>query len=360
MLSGIVARYENRSRIRAAGLYGCWYASRGGERDIYRILVVEDDERGYAVREAEAHGDNLFDFITVPVDWVSGAIKPDMDLILEGCHVLYDPAGLVGKSKRLMEGWVRSRGRCDVRTRMHQGNAEVCLSRAASAFDHQDTYSTRVYVDESLRHLSNIVVDLTGHGVYGDKFLWGLRRACADSGLWRLYKEFFSSSRLRGLELSRVEENVETLQDMWARIALYTNDNREVEGSIHPQVLADVEYRRNNAYRRTMIERLRGLVALGDLMGATFMMRELALPLLVNYGWFIFARKGEIFEYPRLFKMVRDNEFVPGIYDEALDLFDLRGVDRSSVWRGLEDARKLAEFVRESSLRLLARIPVDP
>ena len=144
LLSGVVDKYENRPRIQAAGLFDYWYASRKEEKDIYRILVVEDTDRSYEVREAEIQGDNLFDFSKVPVDWVSGAIKPDMDLILEGCHILYDPAGLLGNSKRLMEGWVRSRGRCDVRTRMYQGNAEVCISRAASAFDHQDTYSTRV------------------------------------------------------------------------------------------------------------------------------------------------------------------------------------------------------------------------
>ncbi len=89
-------------------------------------------------------------------------------------------------------------------------------------------------------------------------------------------------------------------------------------------------------------------------VGAVSYLRGRLLPLLEGLGWVASAKVGDRFDYTRLFRMLGGLGGGLGVYEGALDVFGLGGLDEGAVRGLVELARGLVSRVRGERLGLIA------
>jgi hypothetical protein len=90
----------------------------------------------------------------------------------------------------------------------------------------------------------------------------------------------------------------------------------------------------------------------GHFVGAAMYMRGWLLPLLEGYAWVLASGVGEKYDYTSLFRTMREHG-AAGVWEGALGVFGLGGVDEGVVLGEIDGARRVVGGVRLDRRRLV-------
>jgi len=338
--------------ISAVGLYGSWGRYEASPQSDVDLLIVDRRSFDYKYLELLDHGDLLIDILRIPRKWIDVTVNPEVDHVLFESIVLHDPEGVLERAREWVAENYRTPGRIDVRTEHNLILSDSYLSRATSAMLRGDWESAAVYAAFSMDPGVEVLIDIASLPVTEISFIWNLRRASEGLGLLGLYRTYLSTARLTGLKADDISSSIKAFEESWRLVSSFMEENRRVVERVHRRLRNEISYRTTSTYLKAVLARVRRVVEERNYMEAGHYLRGNHLRLLEEFSEISARKRGRKFDYPSLFKSLREDE---EIYRHAVEIFDLRELDEGKAKEAIESARSVISYIRRNRKELIAK-----
>ena len=346
IINSFVDELSGDESVASVGLFGGWVSYEAFGSSSVDVLVVDWSGRDYESRELRGYRGLVMDVDRVPLSWVGGVVSPEVDHKVRGAMIMHDPGGMLRRAQDFLEVNYRSQGRLEMRAEGYLSSAEMYLSRISSALSRGDRETACVFAEMGAASAALVLVDLAGLSPGLSSSVWDLRRACERFGMLDVYRDFLEVGRyvgIDGVEASRVRG---CFEEVWGRVLQFLGENRGVVGGLHERLRSELGYSADPLMLGVALGRSGEMLGGCDVVGAVSYLRGRLLPLLEGLGWVASAKVGDRFDYTCLFRMLGGLGGGRGVYEGAVDVFGLRGLDEGAVGGLVEGARGLVSRVR--------------
>jgi predicted nucleotidyltransferase len=344
-----------QATVSSIGLFGSWSRYEGSSSSDYDVLVIDRRGLDYEFHERLEYEGYMMDITRIPREWTERVIIPDIDHMLQETMILYDPSGLLKRAKDWVVANYRTPGRVEVRTEQYLSNADTLLSRASAAMERGDMETASHFSDMSLEPIECIIMDVASLPITRSAFIWNLRRACEKINMIGIYKVIISTTRLSGLEKADVSSNLDKFESVWRRLSRYMLDNQDIIQGLHDKIRDEINYLTDSTMLKGIFTKALELLDDNNFIEAAHYMRNWLQPMLENYAWLISAKQGTKLDYTSLFKTIRLYEGAAGIYEDTVEIFNIKNIERQAVNQELETARSIITHTRKNRREMIKK-----
>ena len=354
IINSFVDELSRDESVASVGLFGSWVSYEASGSSSVDVLVVDWSGRDYECRELREYRGLVMDVDRVPLSWVGEMVSPEVDHKVYGAMIMHDPGGMLRRAQGFLEVNYRSPGRLEMRAEGCLSAAEMYLSRISSALSRGDHETACVFAEMGAASAALVLVDLAGLSPARSSSVWDLRRACERFGMLDVYRDFLEIGRYGGVDGGEASRVRGCFEEVWGRVLQFLGENSGVLSGLHERLRVEVGYSADPLMLGVALGRSGEMLEGCDVVGAVSYLRGRLLPLLEGLGWVASAKVGDRFDYTRLFRMLGGLGGGLGVYEGALDVFGLRGLDGGAVRGLVELARGLVSRVRGERLGLIA------
>lgn len=346
IINSFVDELGRDESVASVGLFGGWVGYEASGSSGIDVLVVDWSGRDYECRELREYRGLVMDVDRVPLSWVGEVVSPEVDHKVHGAMIMHDPGGMLRRAQGFLEVSYRSPGRVEMRVEGYLSAAEIYLSRINSALSRGDFETACVFAEMGAASAGLVLVDLAGFSPGLDSSVWDLRRACEMFGLLDVYRGFLEVGRYGGVDGEGASEVRGCFEEVWGRVLRFLGENSYVLGGLHERLRVELGYSADPLMLGLALGRSGEMLGGCDPVGAVAYLRGRLLPLLEGFGWVASAKVGDRFDYTCLFRALGGLGGGREVYESALDVFGLRGLDEGAVEGLVEGARGLVARVR--------------
>lgn len=346
IINSFVDELSRDESVASVGLFGSWVSYEAFGSSSVDVLVVDWSGRDYESRELREYRGLVMDVDRVPLSWVGEMVSPEVDHKVHGAMIMHDPGGMLRRAQGFLEGSYRSPGRVEMRCEGHLSSAEMYLSRISSALSRGDYETACVFAEMGAASAALVLVDLAGLVPGVGSSVWDLRRACERFGVLDVYGDFVDVGRYGGVGGEEASGVRGCFEDVWGLVQRFLDENRYVLAGLHERLRSELGYSADPLMLGLALGRSGEMLGGSDPVGAVAYLRRRLLPLLEGYGWVASAKVGDRFDYTGLFRTLGGLDGGRGVYEGALEVFGLGGMDAGAAGRVVEGARGLVSRVR--------------
>jgi len=340
VLEKLVRDLGQRETVLGVGLFGSWSRGDAVVSSDVDLLVVDKQNRSCEYVERLELGDVLFDLNYVPLKWVLGQVPPQIDQKLFETHVLYDRDWSLTNTKDWMAKAFRKPERVNIRSEAYLVDADVYVSRAASACARGDLQSAVVFASVSLESFLKTLIEVSVLPVSNSHFVRALEESCKKLGLQGVFANFIKVSMLDGVSYREADKKLGLFRVVWSDISSFLKDHALGLDSVHFKVKSKLNYYGKPAFLRGMIARGEAIINSGAYAEACLYVSRTLIDALENYAYLASAAEDTRLDYTALFRSLRGlRETSPRVYEAAVEAFDVRDISRKRA----EDTLKLAK-----------------
>ena len=346
IINSFVDELSRDESVASVGLFGSWVRYEAFGSSGVDVLVVDWSGRDYESRELREYLGLVMDVDRVPLSWVGEVVSPEVDHKVHGAMVMHDPGGMLRRAQGFLEANYRSPGRLEMRAEGYLSAAEMYLSRINSALSRGDRETACVFAEMGAASAALVLVDLAGLSPGHGASVWDLRRACERFEMLDVYRDFLEVGRYGGIDGEGAAGVRGCFEDVWGRVLQFLGENSYVLGGLHKRLRSEVGYSADPLGLGLALGRSGEMLEGCDVVGAVSYLRGRLLPLLEGLGWVASAKVGDRFDYTCLFRMLGGLGGGRGVYEGAVDVFGLRGLDEDAARGLVEGARGLVSRIR--------------
>jgi len=339
-LEKVVRDLSQRETILGVGLFGSWSRGDAALSSDVDLLVVDRLNKPCEFVERLELGDTLIDLDHVPSKWVLGPVPPEIDQKLFETIVLYDRDWSLTNAKDWMVKAFRKRERVNIRSEVYLVDADVYVSRAASACARGDFQSAVVFAGVGLESFLRTLIELGLLPVSNSYFVRALDESCKKLGFQRVFESFLKVSMLGGVGYREADRKLGLFRAVWGDVASFVKDHASLLDSVHFGVRSKLNYYGRPAFLRGMLARGQAIVNAGAYAEACHYVLHTLVDVLESYAYLASLAEGTRLDYATLFRCLRGlRETPPRVYEVAVEAFDVRDVTSGKA----EEAVKLAK-----------------
>jgi len=339
-LEKVVRDLSQRETVLGIGLFGSWSRGDAVASSDVDLLVVDKQNRPCEFVERLELGDVLIDLNYVPLKWVLGLVPPEIDQKLFETHVLYDRDWSLTNTKDWMANAFRKPERVNVRSEVYLVDADVYLSRAASAFARGDFQSALVFAGVGLECFLRTLIEVSFLPVSNSRFVRALDESCKKLGFQRVFDSFIRVSMLSGVGYREAERKLNLFGAVWKDVSFFMKEHASTLVSVHFGVKSKLNYYGRPAFLRGTVARGQAIVNSGAYAEACHYVLRTLVDMLESYAYLASVTENERLDYTTLFRCLRGLRGTPPrVYEAAVEAFDVRNVTNKQA----EETVKLAK-----------------
>lgn len=356
IINSFVDELSRDESVASVGLFGGWVKYEAFGSSGIDVIVVDWSGRDYESRELREHRGLVMDVDWVPLSWVGEVVSPEVDHKVHGAMIMHDPGGMLRRAQGFLEANYRSPGRVEMRCEGYLSASEMYLSRITSAVSRGDYETACVFAEMGAASAALVLVDLAGLSPGVGSSVWDLRRACERFGMLDVYRDFMEVGRYRGMDGGEASRVRGCFEDVWGRVLHILGENSYVLGGLHERLRSELGYSADPLMLGLALGRSGEMLWGSDPVGAVSYLRGRLLPLLEGYGWVASAKGGDRFEYTGLFRTLSGLVGGREVYEGALEVFGLSGLDEGVAGGLVDRARRLVSRIRGVRRGLVGRL----
>jgi len=349
VLEKLVRDLSQRETVLGVGLFGSWSRGDAAVSSDVDLLVVDKQNRPCEFVERLELGDILIDLNYVPLKWVSGPIPPEIDQKFFETQVLYDRDWSLTNAKDWMVKAFRKPERVNIRSEVYLVDADVYLSRAASACARGDFQSAVVFASVGLESLLKTLIEVGFLPVSNSHFVRALDESCRKLGFQWVFDSFMKVSMWGGVGYREADRRLNLFRAVWSDVSSFMKDHASALDSAHFRVRSRLNYYGRPAFLWGMLARGQAIVNSGAYAEACHYVSRTLVDALENYAYLVSVAVGERLDYTTLFRSLKGLRGTPPrVYEAAVEAFDVRDVTRKK-------AEETVRLAKETLLGLRAQ-----
>jgi predicted nucleotidyltransferase len=339
-LEKLVSKLKENEKISAISLFGSW--SRGdavSSSDVDLLIVDERDFPGEFVERIEVRG-VLIDLNYIPKKWILSVMPREIDQKMYESYVLYDRDWSFTNSKEWMMKVYKNPERLNIRTESYMVNADIYLSRAASALSREDYQSVCIFAEKSAETIMRIPVDICQLPISKSRFLKNLDRATERLKMTKIYAEYLALTNLFKVEREEAEKTLNNFKKVWSEIAVFTKRNAQLLEESHFRVKSKLNYYFSPLFLQGTMLRARGLIDSGENGETIRYLKDVLLDMLENYTWVKAKAEKTRVDSTTLIRNLKEiaQEKPNIIYEKTTQIFKTEEVNRQKAQKAIEKA----------------------
>jgi len=339
-LEKLVRDLSQQETVLGVGLFGSWSRGDAAVSSDVDLLVVDKRNRPCEFVERLELDGVLIDLDYIPSKWVSVTFPPEIDQKLFETYVLYDRDWSLTNTKNWMAKAFRKPERVNIRSEAYLVDADVYLSRAASAFARGDFRSAVVFAGVGLECLLKTLIEVNLLPVSNSHFVRALDESCKKLGFQRGFDSFLRVSLLKGVGYREADRKLTLLKAVWSDVSCFMKDHAPTLDSVNFRVKSKLNYYGRPAFLRGMIARGQAIINSGAYAEACHYVMHTLVDVLENYAYLASVKENARLDFTTLFRSLGGlREASPRVFEAAVEAFEVRDVTSKKA----EDTLKLAK-----------------
>ncbi len=355
ILEKLVERLREQETISGIALFGSW--SRGDADPSSDVDLLIIDERNFSyeyVDRLELDGLPI-DLNYIPKKWITGSIPSEIDQRLYELYILYDRDWSLATAKQWMSKAYRKPERVDVRTEAYVVESDIYLSRATSAYARGDFQSACIFAGIGVEIMLKTLIELNLLPISNSRFIRALKESAEQLEMPKFFSNYLITARLSNLDHCDAEKKTGLLKDAWDDVAAFVRKHASTLNSLHFKVKTMLEYYEKRSFLKGVVARSCALLHEGNHVEASHYVLHTLVDMLENYAWLISADEGIKLDYTTLLRSLRGLKEIRGVYESAVEAFNVSDVDRKGADETIRLAKETILNVRRQRKDLINR-----
>ncbi|MEM2386913.1 MAG: nucleotidyltransferase domain-containing protein [Candidatus Bathyarchaeia archaeon] len=331
-LEKIVKETASKENVYGVGLFGSW--SRGdavATSDVDLLILTKNDVPDEYLERMVSNG-IMIDFDIIPMKWILGPLPPELDQKLFETQVLYDRDWKFTNVKMLVAKSYSSPERVEIRTNAHAIEADIYLSRAASALFKGDFPSARLFASTAMENILKIPLEIALQPISNSHFIEKAELATEKLGLKEMLMDYLEISGLKDVNKNLAEEKLRLFKMLWDDMYFTVKQNIQAVEKVHPKVKAYLKYYFNPFFMQGVVLRTTSIINVGNFAEAIHYLNSAFTNVLENYAWLKSTVERQRIDHTTLFRSIKD-----------LERTNSKTCGEILHFLGIEDANKTSE-----------------
>lgn len=359
-LKKLVQKLKAQETVSGIGLFGSW--SRGDadpSSDIDLLIIDEQNFNCEYVDRLEPNG-LLIDLNYIPKKWITGPVPSEIDQRLYEVYILYDRDWSLENAKEWMSKAYRTPERVDVRTEAYLVESDIYTSRATSAHARGDFQSACVFAGIGVEFILKLFIEVNMLPISNSHFIRALEESAEKLEMPKLFNDYLTTARLSKLDHHDTEKKIGLFKDTWGDVATFMREHASTLNSLHFKVKTVLGYYGKRSFSKGVVARSCALLDKGMYVEASHYVLRTLVGMLENYAWLTSADEGIKLDYTTLLRSLRDLKETRGVYENAIEAFNVNDVDREEADKTIKLAKETILNVRRQRKDLINRFIDSP
>jgi len=347
-LDKLVKNLKTRETISSISLFGSWSRGDAESSSDVDLLTIDNQDFGYEYVERLEQNGILIDLNYIPQKWIIGPVPPEIDQKIYEAYVLYDRDWTFTNTKEHVMNSYYNPERISIRAESHLVDADIYLSRAASAYARGDCESTQIFATMAAQTMLKTIMEVSKLPFTNSHFIETLEKATHQLNMTSLFKDYLSVAKLDNMNPGLIEEKLSSFRAVWDEISSFAKMNPQLVGSMHFKIKTKLGYYTTPAFLQGMILRSHALLNEGAFQETAHYTLNPLLDMLENYAWLKAAEQNIRLDYTTLFRSLKGLKQKPStIYRNAAKALNLENMDKDEAKRALTMAKQIVLKLRE-------------
>ncbi|MEM3010636.1 MAG: nucleotidyltransferase domain-containing protein [Candidatus Bathyarchaeia archaeon] len=354
VLYRLVRNLSLQETISGIGLFGSWSRGDAEASSDVDLLIIDQRPFGYEYVERQEVKGLFIDFNYVPKKWIGEGVPPEIDQKLFETNVFYDRDWSLTSIRDWMQKSFRSPERLNIRTEAYIVEADIYLSRAASAQARNDFQSAHVFATLSLDVIFKILLESCKQPISQSRFISSLRECTEELEMNKLFENYVSFFQFFKANSQEAERKVNLFKSVWEIVADIVKNNSALMEQMHFKVKTKLKYYGSNEFMKGMTQRLKDMLRKGNYVEASHYIFPTLIEMLENYAWLNSAAEHAKLDYTTLFRSLRGLKKTPPlIYEKASELLQLHSIDEKTSEKTVKQAKEIILNIRQKRKQLI-------
>jgi len=354
VLDGLLEDLKSRESISGVGLFGSW--SRGDAVSSSDIDLLLLDSRSFDYEYVErAEIDNcLLDLDYIPKKWVQQNIPPEIDQKLYEARTLFDRDSALTNAKDLISKVYLEPERVEIRTEAYLMEADIYLSRAASAYNRDDFQSASLNASLGLETILKTFIEVNKMPISNSHLMAALEDSSKKLGMINFYDDYLRNARFSKLDRQRTVNMFNSFSALWRTAVDFIGANSSTVKTLHVRVKNRLNYYGKESFLKGVLARTKSLIEDGLFLEAVHYMGRTSVDMLENYAWLASMVEGTRFDHAVLFQYLKGSRTSPKeVYYRAIEMFGIEEVSSREAEEALNRAKENILSIRQRRRELI-------
>lgn len=360
ILEKLVQKLREQETVSGIGLFGSWSRGDADPSSDVDLLIIDERNFNYEyVYRLEPNG-LLVDLNYIPKKWITGPVPPEIDQRLYELYILYDRDWSLANTKQWMSKAYRKPERVDVRTETYVVKSDIYLSRATSAHARGDFQSACVFAGTGVEFMLKTLIELNLLPISNSSFIRALEESAEKLEMPKFFNDYLITARLSKLDHRDAEKKISLFKDAWGDVAVFMREHASTLDSLHCKVKTMLGYYGKCSFSKGVVARSCTLLDEGIYVEASHYVLHTLVGMLENYAWLTSADEGIKLDYTTLLRSLRDLKDTRGVYENAVEAFNINDVDCKEADKTIKLAKETTLNVRRQRKDLINRFIDSP
>jgi len=354
-LEKLVQKLKKQKMVSGIGLFGSWSRGDADPSSDVDLLIIDERNFNYEYVDRLEPDGLLIDLNYIPKKWITGPVPPEIDQRLHELHILYDRDWSLTSAQQWMSKAYQKPERVDVRTEVYIIESDIYMSRATSAHARGDFQSTCIFAGIGAEFMLKTLIELNLLSISNSRFIRALEESTEKLEMPRFFNDYLTIVRLSKVDHCDVEKKIGLVKDTWGDVATFMRENASTLNSLHFTVRTMLGYYGKRSFLKGMVDRSHTLLDQGIYVEASHYVLHTLIGMLENYAWLTSANDGIKLDYTLLLHSLRGSKETRGVYENAIEAFNVNDVDRKEADKTMKLAKEIILNVRRQRKDLINR-----
>jgi len=200
------------------------------------------------------------------------------------------------------------------------------------------------------------LIELNLLTISNSRFISALKESAEKLEKPKFFDDYLSTARLSKLDHCDVEKKIGLLKSIWDGVATFMREHASTLNSLHFTVKTMLGYYGKRSFLKGMVARSCALLNEGMYIEASHYTLHTLVGMLENYAWLTSADEGIKLDYTTLLRSLRGLRETRGVYENAVEAFNVNDVDREEADKTIRLAKETILNVRRQRKDLINRL----
>ncbi len=357
-LEKLINKMKEDENFSAISLFGSWSRGEGtSSSDVDLLIVDKRDFQEEFIERVETRG-VLIDLNYIPKKWILTQIPPEIDQKIYEAYILYDRDWDFTNLKNWMMKVYRSPERLNIRTESYMVDADIYLSRAASAASRGDFQSAQIYAEKAAEKIMMIPLDICQFPISRSRFLKNMEKSLEKLQVPKIYAEYLALTGLYNIEREQAEKSLNCFKRAWDEISFSAKKTLASTREVHFKIKSKLNYYLSPLFLQGTILRARALIDAGENAEAIRYLRETLLEMLENYFWLKVKAEKTRGDPTTLMRTLLEitAEKPNKIHKETTKIFNIEDINEEKARKSIEKAKEIVLEIRNMRRAFIQQI----
>lgn len=347
-LDKLVKNLKTRETISSISLFGSWSRGDADPSSDVDLLIVDNQTFDNEYAERIEQNGTLIDLSYIPQKWITGIVPPEIDQKIYEAYILYDKEWTIANTKEHMMNSYYSPERLKIRAENYLVDADIYISRAASAQARGDNESAQAFATLSTFTILKTIIEAMKLPVTNTHYLKTLKTATERLNAAALFANYLQVTKLDRLTTGQVAEKLSSFKAVWEEISSFTKTNPQLLNSMHFKIRTKLNYYTTLPFLQGTILRSQTLQSDDSPQETANYLFTILMDILENYAWLKAAEQNVRLDYTTLFRSLNGLRQNPStIYRNAIRTLSLENIDENEAQKTVTEAKNIIFEVRQ-------------